>query len=159
MLRVGIGYDAHPLVEGRDLILGGVKISFEKGLAGHSDADVVCHAVSDAILGAIAEGDIGKHFPDTDPEYRNISSLILLEQVVEILNKRKGKISNLDITLIAEKPKLSPFTDKMRESLGRVLGTSVPSVSVKCSTNNGLGFIGEGEGMACIAIAMIEIKE
>ena len=159
MLRVGIGYDAHPLVKGRDLILGGVKIPFEKGLAGHSDADVVCHAVADAILGAIAEGDIGKHFPDTDPKYRHISSLILLEKVVEILNKRKGKISNLDVTIIAEKPKLSPFTDKMRENLGRVLRISFASVSVKCSTNNGLGFIGKGEGMACIAIVLVETKE
>ena len=159
MLRIGIGYDAHPLVKGRDLILSGVKIPFEKGLAGHSDADMVCHAVSDAILGAIAEGDIGKHFPDTDQKYRHISSLILLEQVVEILNKRKGKVSNLDITIIAEKPKLSPFTDKMRENLSRVLKVNSLSVSIKCSTNNGLGFIGEGEGMACIAIVMVETKE
>jgi len=159
MLRIGIGYDAHPLVEGRDLILGGVKIPFEKGLAGHSDADMVCHAVADAILGAIAEGDIGKHFPDTAPEYHDISSLILLEKVVEILNKRKGEISNLDLTIIAEKPKLSPFTDKMRENLSRVLGISMQPVSVKCTTNNGLGFIGEGKGMACLAVVLVEMKE
>jgi len=146
MLRIGIGCDAHPLVEGRDLILGGVKIPFEKGLG-------------DAILGAIAEGDIGKHFPDTEPEYRDISSLILLEKVAEILNKRKGKVSNLDITIIAEKPKLSPFTDKMRENLGRVLRTSVSAASVKCSTNNGLGLFGQGQGMACIAIVLVETKE
>src|SRR5574341_293558 len=151
MLRVGIGYDVHPLEEGRDLILGGVKVPFEKGLAGHSDADLVCHAVADAILGAIAGGDMGKHFPDTDPQYRDISSLVLLEKVVEILNNRKGKVSNLDVTIIAEKPKLSPFTDKMRENLGRVLGTSVSGMSLKCSTNNGLGFVGQGQGMACIA--------
>jgi 2-C-methyl-D-erythritol 2,4-cyclodiphosphate synthase len=159
MLRVGIGYDAHPLVKGRDLILSGLKIPFEKGLAGHSDADVVCHAVADAILGAMAEGDIGKHFPDTDPKYRHISSLILLEKVAEILNERKGKVSNLDVTIIAERPKLAPFTDKMRENLGRVLGTSVSGLSLKCSTNNGLGFIGKGEGMACIAIVLVETKE
>ena len=154
-----MGYDAHPLVEGRDLILGGVKVPFEKGLAGHSDADMVCHAVADAILGAIAEGDIGKHFPDTDHKYRHISSLILLEQVVEILNKRKGKISNLDVTIIAERPKLSPFTDKMRENLSRVLDALEATVSIKCSTNNGLGFIGEGKGMACIAVVLIEMKD
>jgi len=159
MLRVGIGYDAHPLVKGRDLILSGLKIPFEKGLAGHSDADVVCHAVADAILGAMAEGDIGKHFPDTDPKYRHISSLILLEKVAEILNERKGKVSNLDVTIIAERPKLAPFTDKMRENLGRVLGTSVSGLSLKCSTNNGLGFIGQGQGMACIAIVLVETKE
>ena len=159
MLRIGFGYDAHPLVEGRDLILGGVKVPFEKGLAGHSDADMVCHAVADAILGAIAEGDIGKHFPDTDQKYRHISSLILLEQVVEILNKRKGKISNLDITIIAERPKLSPFTDKMRENLSRVLDALEATVSIKCSTNNGLGFIGKGKGMACMAIVLVETKE
>ncbi len=159
MLRIGIGYDAHPLVEGRDLILGGVKIPFEKGLAGHSDADVVCHAVADAILGAIAEGDIGKHFPDTEPKYRNISSLILFEQVVEILNKRKGKVSNLDITIIAEQPRLSPFTDKMKENLSGVLEVSTKNISIKCSTNNGLGFVGQGQGMACIAIVLVDTKE
>jgi 2-C-methyl-D-erythritol 2,4-cyclodiphosphate synthase len=159
MLRIGIGYDVHPLVEGRDLILGGVKIPFEKGLAGHSDADVVCHAVSDAILGAIAEGDIGKHFPDTDQKYRDISSLVLLEKVAAILNKRKGKVSNLDVTVIAEKPKLAPFTDKMRENLSRVSDVSLSAVSIKCSTNNGLGFVGQGQGMACIAIVMVETKE
>lgn len=158
MLRIGIGYDAHPLVAGRDLILGGVKIPFEKGLSGHSDADVVCHAVADSILGAIAEGDLGRHFPDSEPKYQNTSSLLLLEKVNQILAGKKGKVSNLDLTIVAERPKLAPFTPQMREKLGRVLQLPAQAISVKCSTNNGLGFIGEGQGMACIAVVLVEVE-
>src|SRR5574341_1106837 len=159
MLRVGIGYDVHPLEEGRDLILGGVKVPFEKGLAGHSDADIVCHAVIDSILGALAEGDIGTHFPDSDEKYRNISSLILLKQAMQVVKNKKAKLDNLDLTIIAERPKLALFTDKMKENLNGVLEVSTKNISIKCSTNNGLGFVGQGQGMACIAIVMIETKE
>jgi len=159
MLKVGIGYDAHPLVEGRDLVLGGVKIPFEKGLMGHSDADIVCHSLIDAILGALGKGDIGRHFPDTDPKYQNVSSLLLMEKIKGILSESKGRVTNLDLTVIAEKPKLALHTDRIRENLAQVLGVEKNVVSVKCSTNNGLGFIGEGKGMACIATVLVEVQE
>ncbi len=159
MLRIGIGYDAHPLVEGRDLTLGGVKIPSEKGLAGHSDADIVCHAIIDAILGAISEGDIGKHFPDNAPKFKNSSSLGLLKDVSRILRNKKGKISNIDLTIIAEKPKLADVTEGMRKNLSRTLDVSISAISIKCSTNNGLGFIGRGEGMACMAVCLVELGE
>jgi len=157
MVRIGIGYDVHPLVEGRELILGGVRIPFEKGLAGHSDADIVCHAIVDAILGGIGRGDIGKHFPDNDPAYKDASGLMLLEKVIGILSENNGRVSNIDLTIIAEKPKLASYTEKMRENLARMLGIGANLVSVKCSTNNGLGFIGDGKGMACLAVVLVEI--
>jgi 2-C-methyl-D-erythritol 2,4-cyclodiphosphate synthase len=159
MLRIGIGYDSHPLVESRDLILGGVKIPFEKGLSGHSDADIVCHAIIDAILGALSEGDVGKHFPDSDPKFKNVSSLKLLEEMNQILRNKKGRVSNIDLTIIAEKPKLADYTDVMRENLCKALHVSRATISVKCSTNNGLGFIGKGEGMACIAVCLVESED
>ncbi|OGC94936.1 MAG: 2-C-methyl-D-erythritol 2,4-cyclodiphosphate synthase [candidate division Zixibacteria bacterium RBG_16_48_11] len=158
MLKIGIGYDVHPLVPGRDLILGGVKIPYEKGLSGHSDADIVCHAVADSLLGAMAHGDLGKHFPDSDPRFHNISSLLILEKVKSILTDKKGKVSNLDLTIIAEEPKLSPYTTQMRENLGRVLQVPAQAISIKCSSNNGLGFIGEGKGMACLAVSLVEVE-
>jgi 2-C-methyl-D-erythritol 2,4-cyclodiphosphate synthase len=158
MHRVGIGYDVHPLVEGRDLVLGGVKIPFEKGLSGHSDADIVCHAIIDAILGAIGRGDIGKHFPDNDPAYKDASGLLLLEKVTGILSENNGRVSNIDLTIIAEKPKLASYTEKMRENLARALEIRTSMVSVKCCTNNGLGFVGEGKGMACLATVLVEVK-
>lgn len=153
-----MGYDVHPLVAGRELILGGVKIPYEKGLSGHSDADIVCHSAADAILGAVAQGDIGKYFPDNDPRYENISSLLILEKARQILDSKDGKVSNLDITIVAEQPKLSSFTEAMKENLRKVLGISAAAISVKCSTNNGLGFIGEGKGMACVAVVLVEVK-
>ena len=159
MFRVGIGYDVHPLVEGRELILSGVKIPFEKGLAGHSDADIVCHAVIDSILGALAEGDIGTHFPDSEQKYRNISSLTLLKETMQVIKNKKAKLDNIDLTIIAERPKLAPFTDKMKENISQVLEVSTKNISVKCSTNNGLGFIGKGEGMACLAVCLIEKED
>ena len=159
MFRIGIGYDVHPLVEGRELILGGVKIPFEKGLAGHSDADIVCHAVIDSILGALAEGDIGTHFPDSEQKYRNISSLTLLKETMQVVKNKKAKLDNIDLTIIAERPKLAPFTDKMKENLSGVLEASTKNISIKCSSNNGLGFIGKGEGMACLAVCLIEKED
>ena len=159
MVRIGIGYDVHPLAEGGEVILGGGRISFEKGLAGHSDADIVCHAIIDAILGAIGLGDIGKHFPDNDPAYNDASGLLLLEKVTGILSENNGRVSNVDLTIIAEKPKLASYTEKMRENLGRMLGIGANMVSVKCSTNNGLGFIGDGKGMACMAVVLVEVIE
>lgn len=159
MLRIGIGYDAHPLKVGRKLILGGVEIPFEKGLSGHSDADIVCHAIMDAILGALAEGDMGKHFPDSDPKFKNASSLELLKKVNQILRNKRGRVSNIDLTIIAEKPKLADFINAIRENLKQALDVSMGAISIKCSTNNGLGFIGRGEGMACMAVCLVESEE
>jgi 2-C-methyl-D-erythritol 2,4-cyclodiphosphate synthase len=154
--RIGIGYDAHPLVPGRKLVLGGAEIPFNKGLEGWSDADALTHAVIDALLGAAALGDIGQHFPPGGPEYGGISSLVLLEQVVEKLEERGYKVVNIDATVVAEKPRLRQYIDDMRYNLSHVLGVGVDRVGVKASTNNGLGFIGNGEGIAAIAVAMIE---
>jgi 2-C-methyl-D-erythritol 2,4-cyclodiphosphate synthase len=154
--RVGIGYDVHPLVAGRKLVLGGTEIPFDRGLEGWSDADVLTHSVMDALLGAAALGDIGQHFPAGQPEYEGISSLVLLEQVVEKLEERGYKVVNIDATVVAEKPRLREYLDEMRHNLSHVLGISVERVGVKASTNNGLGFIGNGEGIAALAVAMIE---
>jgi 2-C-methyl-D-erythritol 2,4-cyclodiphosphate synthase len=155
-LRVGIGYDVHPLVPGRKLILGGTEIPFSKGLEGWSDADALTHAVMDALLGAAALGDIGQHFPSGEPEYEGISSIVLLEQVVEKLEERDYKVVNIDATVVAEKPRLREYIDDMRHNLSHVLGLDMDRVSVKASTNNGVGDIGRGEGMAAMAVAMIE---
>ena len=155
-MRVGLGYDVHKLVEGRDLILGGVKIPYEKGLLGHSDADVMIHAVMDALLGAAALGDIGKHFPDTDERYKGISSMELLKHVGELLEEHLYVIENIDATIIAQRPKMAPHIQKMRENIAQVLGMEVDQVSVKATTEEGLGFTGTGEGISAQAICAIE---
>ena len=155
-MRVGMGYDVHKLVEGRDLIMGGVKIPYEKGLLGHSDADVLLHAISDALLGAAALGDIGKHFPDTDPKYKGADSLKLLEHVGKLLEEHLYVIENIDATIIAQRPKMAPHIPTMRENIARVLGLEVDQVNVKATTEEGLGFTGSGEGISSQAICLIE---
>lgn len=154
-MRVGMGYDVHRLVEDRDLIIGGVKIPYEKGLLGHSDADVLLHAISDALLGAAALGDIGKHFPDTDPAYKGISSLLLLEKVGQLLEEKGFLIENIDATIIAQAPKMRPHIDTMRENIAKALGITVEQVNVKATTEEGLGFTGSGEGISSQAICML----
>lgn len=156
MIRVGYGYDVHRLVEGRKLILGGVDIPFEKGLLGHSDADVLLHAVTDALFGAAALGDIGSHFPDTDPQYKGADSLKLLEASGQELAEHGWRIGNIDATIVAQRPKLLPFVPQMRENISRVLHISVDQVSLKGKTEEGLGFTGTGEGMAVHAVCLIE---
>ena len=155
-MRIGHGYDVHRLTEGRKLILGGVDVPYEKGLDGHSDADVLTHAVMDALLGAAALGDIGKLFPDTDERYRGCSSLWLLEQVKTALDEKGYRLGNLDVTVIAQRPKLAPFILQMRENLAETLGCSVDAVNVKATTEEHLGFTGSGEGIAAHAVCIIE---
>ena len=154
-MRVGMGYDVHRLTEGRKLILGGVEIPWEKGLLGHSDADVLVHAVMDALLGAAALGDIGKHFPDTDPAYKGISSILLLRHVAELLKKNRYAIGNVDATIIAQKPKMAPHILKMRENMAEAMGISVDCLNVKATTEEGLGFTGREEGIAAQAICLL----
>jgi 2-C-methyl-D-erythritol 2,4-cyclodiphosphate synthase len=154
--RIGIGYDVHPLVPGRKLVLGGVAIPFNRGLAGWSDADVLTHAVIDALLGAAALGDIGQHFPPGEAEYQEVSSLFLLDKVVEKLEERGYSVVNIDATVVAERPRLREYVDDMRHNLAHVLGIDMDNVSVKASTNNGVGDIGRGEGIAAFAVALIE---
>lgn len=154
-MRIGMGYDVHRLVEGRKLIMGGVEIPYEKGLLGHSDADVLLHAISDALLGAAALGDIGKHFPDTDPAYKGISSLILLEHVGKLLEENYFFIENIDATIIAQAPKMRPFIDAMRENIAKALGITIEQVNVKATTEEGLGFTGTGEGISAQAICLL----
>lgn len=154
-MRVGMGYDVHRLVKDRDLIIGGVTIPYEKGLLGHSDADVLLHAISDALLGAAALGDIGKHFPDSDPAYKGISSIILLEKVGELLEEKGFLIENIDATIIAQAPKMRPYIDTMRENIAKALGIEVSQVNVKATTEEGLGFTGTGEGISSQAICML----
>ena len=156
MIRVGYGYDVHRLVEGRKLILGGVDIPFDKGLLGHSDADVLLHAITDALFGAAALGDIGSHFPDTDPRYKGADSLKLLEACGRELQEQDWRISNIDSTIVAQRPKLLPHVPQMRENIARALGLEVSQVSVKGKTEEGLGFTGTGEGMAVHAVCLIE---
>ena len=155
-MRVGMGYDVHKLVEGRDLIMGGVNIPYEKGLLGHSDADVLFHAISDALLGAAALGDIGKHFPDTDPKYKGADSLKLLEHVGKLLDAKLYVIENIDETIIAHRPKMAPHIPQMRENIAKALGLDVDQVNVKATTEEGLGFTGSGEGISSQAICAIE---
>ncbi len=155
-MRIGHGYDVHRLVEGRKLILGGVEIAHEKGLLGHSDADVLAHAISDALLGALAKGDIGHLFPDNDPKYEGADSLWLMSQIVPIIEKEGYKISNIDSTIIAQAPKLAPHIEKMRENIARTLGISANDVSVKATTEEGLGFSGEKLGIAAHAVCLLE---
>ena len=158
MVRIGHGYDVHCLVEGRKLILGGVDIPWEKGLLGHSDADVLLHAVSDAILGAIAEGDIGRHFPDTDPRYKGADSLKLLGHVMDLADAKGYRLGNLDATIVAQRPKLAPHIPRMRENIAAVLGAGADRVNVKATTTEQLGFAGRGEGMAAYAVVLLEKK-
>lgn len=154
-MRIGMGYDVHKLVEGRDLIMGGVKIPYEKGLLGHSDADVLLHAIMDALLGAAALGDIGKHFPDTDPQYKGISSIKLLEHVGSLLEENCFLIENIDATIIAQAPKMRPHIDAMRENIAQALGIEVSQVNVKATTEEGLGFTGSGAGISSQAICLL----
>ena len=154
-MRVGQGYDVHRLAEGRKLILGGVEVPFEKGLLGHSDADVLVHAVMDALLGAAALGDIGQHFPDTDPAYEGISSIELLNHVGELLERKGYVIENIDATVIAQRPKLAPYRPRMAENIAKALKLSGDRVSVKATTEEGLGFTGKGEGISAQAITLL----
>lgn len=155
MIRVGMGYDVHKLTEGRDLILGGVKIPWDKGLLGHSDADVVVHAIMDALLGAAALRDIGRHFPDTDPQYKGISSIKLLRHVGKLLEEHMYVINNIDATIIAQKPKLLPYIDTMIENVAEVLHLDVNQVNIKATTEEGLGFTGCMEGISSQAICAL----
>lgn len=155
-MRVGTGYDVHRLTENRKLILGGVEIPYEKGLLGHSDADVLVHAIMDAILGAAALGDIGKHFPDNDQNYKDISSIILLKKVASIIRENGYTIGNIDSTIVAQRPKVGPFIQQMRENIASALETDISRVSVKATTEEGLGFTGEGLGIAAQAICLLE---
>ena len=155
-MRIGHGYDVHRLAEGRKLILGGVDIPWEKGLLGHSDADVLTHAVMDALLGAAGLGDIGQHFPDTDPAYAGADSLKLLEHVTGLLKERGFAVGNVDATILAQRPKLAPHIPRMRDNLAQAMGIDPGRVNVKATTEEGLGFTGSGEGMAAHGVAMIE---
>lgn len=155
MTRIGFGFDVHQLTAGRKLILGGVVIPFEKGLLGHSDADVLLHAICDALLGAAALGDIGKHFPDTDPLYKGISSITLLKHVIELLKQHGYEIGNIDVTVVLERPKIAPYVDSMKKNISVSLGIRENQISIKATTNEGMGFIGVGEGAVAYAVATI----
>lgn len=157
-MRIGIGYDAHKLVPNRNLVLGGATIPYKKGLLGHSDADVLAHAIIDAIIGAMGEGSIGDFFPDTDPQYKDISSMTLLLKVVENLSSKEMVISNIDSTIVCEEPKLAPYIKSMRENLSRVLNIEVERVNVKAKTEEGMGFTGRKEGISVYAVALIHRK-
>lgn len=154
-MRVGLGYDVHKLVLDRPLIMGGVEIPFEKGLLGHSDADVLIHAIMDSIIGAAALGDIGKHFPDTDSKYKNISSLELLKHVKSLIEDNGFSIGNIDATIIAQKPKMSPHIQKMRENISSILGIELSQINIKATTEEGLGFTGSGCGISAQSIALL----
>lgn len=158
MTRFGMGYDVHQLVENRKLIIGGVDIPYEKGLLGHSDADVLLHAISDALLGAAALGDIGKHFPDTDPRYKGADSLRLLEEVGNLLAEKGYVVGNVDATIVAQKPKMLPHIPQMRENIARVLRVDMDQINVKATTEEHLGFTGSGQGISSYAVAGIEPK-
>jgi 2-C-methyl-D-erythritol 2,4-cyclodiphosphate synthase len=158
MIRCGTGYDAHRLAPGRKLILGGIEVPHDRGLDGHSDADVLCHAIADALLGAIGEGDIGHHFPNTDESIRGISSIEILRRVNALLSEMRARAVNVDATLIAEAPKIAPHIPAMREKIAAALHLDTSRVSIKATTNEGLGALGRGEGMAAIAVASVEQK-
>lgn len=155
-MRIGHGYDVHRLVEDRKLIIGGVEIPWEKGLLGHSDADVLLHAIADALLGALAMGDIGKHFPDTDPAFKGADSMKLLAHVVALVRERGYQVGNLDATIIAQKPKMAPHIATMRENIARVCGVEQDRINVKATTEEGLGFTGTGEGISAHAVVLME---
>jgi 2-C-methyl-D-erythritol 2,4-cyclodiphosphate synthase len=156
LIKIGFGYDAHRLVKERDLILGGVKIPYEKGLLGYSDADVLSHAIGEAILGALSLGDLGKHFPDTDEKYKGISSLKILSMINDMAKKENAKIIHIDSTIVAQEPKLSPHIEKMRENIADVLKIKTDQVSVKATTTEGLGFMGRKEGISAYAVVLVE---
>lgn len=159
-MRVGLGYDVHRLTENRELIIGGVKIEYEKGLLGHSDADVLTHAIMDSILGACALGDIGKHFPDSDPAYKGADSIDLLRNVGKIINDKMFVIGNIDATIIAQKPKMLPYIDEMRKNISDALNIQIDQVNVKATTEEGLGFTGNGEGISAQAVCLVnEMKD
>ena len=155
-MRVGMGYDVHKLTEGRKLILGGVEISYDKGLLGHSDADVLVHSIMDALLGAAALGDIGRHFPDTDPEYKGASSMKLLKHVGKLVEDKLYVIGNIDATIIVQRPKMAPYIEAMRANVANVLHIDIDQVNIKATTEEGLGFTGSGEGISAQAIASLE---
>ncbi len=157
-MRIGIGYDVHQLVTGRKLVLGGVDIPFEKGLFGHSDADVLIHAVCDALLGAAGLGDIGLHFPDTDPEYKDISSIKILVKTYELVSSKNYKIINLDSTIIADAPKISPYREAMQKNIARIIEIEPECVNVKATTLEGLGMIGKGEGIGAMCVVLIQSR-
>lgn len=158
-MRVGLGYDVHQLVLGRQLILGGIHIPFERGLLGHSDADVLCHAIGDALLGAAALGDLGKHFPDSDRQYAGISSLLLLEKIFQLIDQKNYAIVNIDAVVVAERPRLAPYIDQMRLNIAQALHLPIDSVSVKATTTEGLGFTGTGAGIASYAVVSLAQKQ
>ena len=155
-MRIGFGYDVHRLVVGRDLVLGGVRIPHALGLLGHSDADVLTHAVMDAILGALAQGDIGRHFPDSDPALKNIDSLVLLARVMELVKQNKSRINNVDVTILAQNPKLMPYMAEMRRKLAEVMEIGPEDVNIKATTTEGLGFVGREQGIAAYAVVLLE---
>jgi len=157
MLRIGHGYDAHRLVEGRKLILGGIEIPYKTGLLGHSDADVLCHAVGHALLGAMRLGDLGENFPDTDPRYRDIPSLELLRYIAEMIREKNGEIQSIDSTIVAQEPRLSPYKDRMTENLAKALDISKSLISVKATTTEQMGFTGRMEGIEAFAVCLIEV--
>ena len=158
MTRVGFGFDLHPLAAGRPLVLGGVTVDFDRGLAGHSDADVLSHAIGEALLGALALGDLGRHFPDTDPRYRGISSLRLLRNVVELVSARGGRLVNVDATVLAQAPRLAALLPEMAKRLAETLGVEADRVSVKAKSPEGLGLVGRQEGMAAMAVVSVEVS-
>jgi 2-C-methyl-D-erythritol 2,4-cyclodiphosphate synthase len=155
-MSIGFGFDVHPLVKKRKLVLGGVEIPFVKGLKGHSDADVLIHAIGDAILGALGEGDLGKHFPDTDPQYKGISSLILLKGIHKLAQKKGYRLRHLDSTIVAERPKLMSYIDVMEAKIAEILEVKKEKINVKATTSEGLGFTGRGEGIAAYAVVLLE---
>ncbi|UCH20450.1 MAG: 2-C-methyl-D-erythritol 2,4-cyclodiphosphate synthase [Deltaproteobacteria bacterium] len=155
-MRIGIGYDVHRLAKDRKLVLGGVTIPFEKGLLGHSDADVLIHAVCDALLGAAGCGDIGRHFPDTDPTLKGVSSIKLLKNTYQIINTKSRAVINVDATIIAEAPRLQPYLESMKQNIAETLGIDPEQINVKATTTEGLGIIGKGEGMAALCVALID---
>lgn len=154
--RIGFGYDVHRLVAGRALILGGVKIPFELGLAGHSDADVLSHAIGDALLGAVAAGDLGRHFPDSDPKFKGISSLVLLEQIMTVVRQRGFRVGNVDATIVAQAPKMAPHISAMINHLAPILQIDLNNLNIKATSTEGLGFTGQGQGIAAYAVVLVE---
>lgn len=158
MTRVGLGFDLHPLARNRPLVLGGVTIPSEVGLEGHSDADVLTHAVSEALLGALALGDLGRHFPDTDPRWTGVSSLKLLAEVIELVRRHRGRLVNVDATVLAQLPRLAPYLDEMAKRLADVLGLTIDAVSVKAKSPEGLGLVGRREGIAAMAVVAVEVE-
>ena len=154
--RIGMGYDVHPFAERRPLILGGLTIPYHQGLAGHSDADCLVHAICDALLGAISEGDLGRHFPDSDPRYKDVESLLLLKRVVEIVGRKGFRIANIDATIVAQAPQLAPYRPQMEDKIAQTVGVERGQVNVKATTTERLGFIGRGEGIAAYAVVLVE---